>query len=51
MVRVVQICYSCAERLDASRRAILSRVDRDVQCMWSLEAAFDIVFDFWGTLA
>jgi len=48
---VVQVSHGLAERLDASRRAILSARHGDVNGGGALEAALDLIVNLGGNVS
>ena len=50
MVGIVQVCNSNPQWLDTCRRAILSPSDGNIDSLWAVKTALDII-DLGGTLA
>lgn len=51
MFMVVQVGDGFPQRLDTGSGSILSSCHGDIDSLWAMEAAFDVIVDFGGSLA
>lgn len=51
MMLVVKIGDSFTKRLDASGRTVFTSIERNINGLWPLETALNVIVDLWGSLA